>query len=63
MAFGFPALARNALLDALTTYAPDELVVSTFDEGRSRWLEDGVVDAVRSRFDGPVTHVTEQSPA
>jgi GABA permease len=46
-----------AIEDAVHTYHPDEIVISTHPEGRSNWLERGVVDAVRERFDVPVTHV------
>jgi hypothetical protein len=52
----------RALEDALLRFAADEIVVSTYEEGLSNWLEDGVVEAVRARFDGPVTHVTERPP-
>lgn len=48
-----------ALEDVLRTYTPDEIVVSTDAEERSRRLGAGLVDTIRSRFDGPVTHVTE----
>ena len=33
----------QAIEDALRTFAPDELVISTHPEGRSNWLERGVV--------------------
>ena len=46
-----------AIEDAVRTFRPDEIVVSTHPEGRSNWLERGVVAAVRERFDVPVTHV------
>ncbi len=46
-----------AIEDALRTFAPDEIVVSTHPEGRSNWLERGVVEAARERFAVPVTHV------
>ena len=46
-----------AIEDAVRTFHPDEIVVSTHPEGRSNWLERGVVDSVRARFDVPVTHV------
>jgi hypothetical protein len=46
-----------AIEDAVRTFHPDEIVVSTHPEGRSNWLERGVVGAVRERFDVPVTHV------
>ena len=35
----------------------DEVVVSTHPPGRSNWLEQGVVEQARLRFDVPVTHV------
>jgi hypothetical protein len=38
-------------------FHPDELVVSTHPEGRSNWLERGVVDALRQRYDVPLQHV------
>jgi GABA permease len=47
----------QAIDDALRTFAPDELVISTHPEGRSNWLERGVVSGARERFALPVTHV------
>ena len=47
----------QAIEDALRTFAPDELVISTHPEGRSNWLERGVVTGARDRFELPVTHV------
>jgi GABA permease len=47
----------QAIEDALRTFAPDELVISTHPEGRSHWLERGVVGGAKERFDLPVTHV------
>ena len=47
----------QAVEDALRVFGADEIVVSTHPEGRSHWLERGVVDAVRERFEVPVTHV------
>jgi GABA permease len=47
----------QAIEDALRTFRPDELIVSTHPEGRSHWLERGVVDKARERFALPVTHV------
>jgi GABA permease len=46
-----------AIEDAVRAFHPDEIVVSTHPEGRSNWLERGVVAAVRERFDLPMTHV------
>ncbi|HZP73905.1 MAG TPA: universal stress protein [Gaiellaceae bacterium] len=47
----------QAIEDAIRTFRPDELVVSTHPEGRSHWLERGVVDKARERFALPLTHV------
>ena len=38
-------------------FRPNEMVVSTHPEGRSNWLERGVVSALRERYDVPLTHV------
>ena len=46
-----------AVADAIRTFGPTEIVVSTHPEGRSHWLERGVVAALRARYDIPVTHV------
>ena len=46
-----------AIEDGVRTFHPDEVVISTHPEGRSNWLERGVVSAARERFDVPVTHV------
>ena len=47
----------QAIEDALRTFAPDEVVISTHPEGRSNWLERGIVSGARERFAVPVTHV------
>jgi GABA permease len=47
----------EAIADALRTFGPDELIVSTHPAGRSHWLERGVVEKARERFELPVTHV------
>jgi hypothetical protein len=46
-----------ALQDALTTFDADQIVLFTHPGGRSNWLEEGVVDEARERFDKPVEHV------
>ncbi|HEY0417559.1 MAG TPA: hypothetical protein VGC78_14350 [Gaiellaceae bacterium] len=48
----------QAIEDAVRTFRPDELVISTHPPGRSHWLEQGLVDKARERFALPVTHVT-----
>jgi hypothetical protein len=52
----------QAIEDALRTFRPDELIVSTHPPGRSHWLERGAVEKIRDRFDLPVTHVTVDAP-
>jgi len=47
----------QAIEDAVRTFRPDELIVSTHPEGRSHWLERGIVEKARERFALPVTHV------
>ena len=52
----------QAIEDALRTFRPDELVVSTHPLGKSHWLERGVVERARERFALPVTHVIVDRP-
>jgi hypothetical protein len=47
----------QAIEDALRTFGPDEIIISTHPEGRSNWLERGVVSGARERFTVPITHV------
>jgi hypothetical protein len=47
----------QAIEDALRTFGPDEIIISTHPEGRSHWLETGVVSGARERFAVPITHV------
>ena len=47
----------QAIEDGLRTFGADEVIISTHPEGRSVWLEKGVVRAARERFDVPITHV------
>ena len=47
----------QAMEDALRTFGADEIVISTHPEGRSNWLERGVVIGARERFAVPITHV------
>ena len=57
----------QAMEDALRTFGADEIVISTHPEGRSNWLERGIVEKARERFAVPITHVvvdldSEQRP-
>jgi hypothetical protein len=47
----------QALADGCRSFGPDEIIISTHPEGRSHWLESGVVERARERFDVPITHV------
>jgi hypothetical protein len=47
----------QALEDALRTFGADEIIISTHPEGRSHWLEQGLVTKARERFTVPITHV------
>jgi hypothetical protein len=47
----------QAIEDALRTFGADEIILSTHPEGRSHWLERGVVRKARERFAVPITHV------
>jgi hypothetical protein len=47
----------QAIEDALRTFGADEIIISTHPEGRSNWLERGVVERARERFATPITHV------
>jgi hypothetical protein len=47
----------QAIEDAVRTFRPDELMISTHPVGRSHWLERGVVEKARERFELPVVHV------
>jgi hypothetical protein len=47
----------QAIEDELRTFGADEIIISTHPEGRSLWLERGIVRAARERFDVPITHI------
>ncbi len=47
----------QAMEDALRTFGADEIIISTHPEGRSNWLERGIVEKARERFAVPITHV------
>ena len=50
-----------AIQDALQTYPADEIVLVTHRQGKRNWMEEGVVEAARERFDPPVSHIVVDS--
>jgi hypothetical protein len=46
-----------ALQDALVTFDADEVVLFTHAGGKQNWLEEGLVDEAKGRFDVPVRHL------
>jgi hypothetical protein len=46
-----------ALQDALVSYDADEIVLFTHAGGKQNWLEDGLVEQAKERFDAPVRHM------
>src|SRR5919107_4546521 len=49
-----------ALQDALTTFEADEVVLFTHPGGKQNWLEEGLVDEAKGRFDVPIRHLVVQ---
>jgi hypothetical protein len=46
-----------ALQDALATYDADEIVLFTHAGGDENWMEEGLVEEAKGRFDVPVRHL------
>ena len=46
-----------AIADALASSRASAIVIATHPPGRSNWLERGLIEKVRARFDLPVTHL------
>jgi GABA permease len=46
-----------AIGDALAQFPADEILISTLPPSRSHWLEHGLVELARTRFDVPVRHL------
>ena len=46
-----------AIEDALREFPADEVLISTHPKGKSRWLEDGVVERAEANVPLPVSHV------
>jgi Universal stress protein family len=50
-----------AIQDALTTFPADEIVLFTHAGGERNWLEEGLVDEAKERFDQPVRHLVVEA--
>src|SRR5918999_1433145 len=46
-----------AIQDALQTFEADEIVLFTHGGGSRNWLEEGMVDQAKERFEAPVRHM------
>jgi phage protein D len=49
-----------AIADALADFPADEIIISSWPEGRSHWLEKNLVANARARYDVPVHHLTSE---
>jgi hypothetical protein len=47
----------QAIADALSVFAADEIIIATHPEERSHWLAHDLVTRARVRFDQPVLHI------
>ena len=47
----------QAIADALSVFAADEIIIATHPEERSHWLAHNLVSLARLRFDQPVLHI------
>jgi GABA permease len=50
-----------AIQDALQTFDADQIVLVTHSGGSQNWLEDGLVEEAKERFDPPVRHLLVES--
>jgi len=46
-----------AIQDALQTFEADEIVLFTHSGGSQNWLEEGLVEDAKERFEAPVRHL------
>ena len=53
----------TATMNALQSFRVDEVVISTFPEGRSRWLRGGLIERLKDATATPIDHVSEQTTA
>ena len=46
-----------AIEDALVGFDPAEIIISTWPEGQSNWLERGLIATAQERFERPIVHL------
>ena len=51
-----------AIQDALQTFDADEIVLFTHPRRGRNWLEEGLVEDARERFEAPVRHLEIEPP-
>jgi GABA permease len=49
-----------AIDDALADFPATEIVIATHPTGQSHWLERGLIEKARERFDVPITHIVSR---
>ncbi len=49
-----------AIEDALVGFDPAEIIISTWPEGQSNWLERDLIVHARERFDRPIVHLVSR---
>ena len=52
----------HALDDAVQSFAPDLIVISTHPEERSAWLRQDIVEQARRKYTVPVRHIISRVP-
>jgi hypothetical protein len=52
----------QAIADALSVFAADEVIIATHPEDRSHWLAHDLVGRARARFDQPILHIVVDLP-
>ena len=50
-----------AIQDALQTFEADEIVLFTHSGGSQNWLEEGLVEEAKARFEPPVRHLVVEA--
>jgi hypothetical protein len=53
----------TATLDAISEYAPDEVIISTLPQATSGWLRRDLIERIQDATDVPVTHIVSDIDA